>query len=87
MADFIINNGVLEKYTGEKDCIKVPEGITEIGLRAFQFSKSLRSVTVADGVTKIGRYAFFLCENLREVILPNGLTEVEREIFSFFSHF
>ena len=50
MSDFIVENGVLIKYTGSGAEVTVPSGITEIGARAFQLCKNLQSVTLSDGV-------------------------------------
>lgn len=36
MSDFIIENGVLKKYTGNKSVVNIPEGVTTIGRAAFQ---------------------------------------------------
>lgn len=34
--DFIINDGILEKYTGTAVNVAVPDGVTEIGMHAFE---------------------------------------------------
>ena len=34
-SDFVIENGILQKYTGSAACVTVPDGVTEIGNYAF----------------------------------------------------
>ncbi len=35
MQDFVIKEGVLDKYKGPGGDVVIPEGVTEIGNRAF----------------------------------------------------
>lgn len=39
--DFIIKNGVLQKYKGPGGDVTIPEGVTEIRAYAFQFCTDL----------------------------------------------
>ena len=48
--DFVIENGVLIKYTGDDTDVVVPEGVTIIGNNSFEFCE-LTSVVIPDGVT------------------------------------
>lgn len=50
----------------------IPDGVTEIGLGAFEGCTSLKSVTIPDSVTKIGCYAFNGCASLKSVTIPRG---------------
>lgn len=54
----------------------VPEGITEIGDRAFYDCDGLTSVTFADGLKKIGDEAFFDCDALRTVNIPESARSI-----------
>ena len=58
MQDFVIENGVLEKYKGPGGDVTIPEGVTEIGSSAFKDCANLTSVTIPEGVTEIGSSAF-----------------------------
>ena len=60
-SDFVIENGVLKKYNGPGGDVVIPDGVTEIGDRAFFRCGSLESVTIPDGVTHIGKRAFSRC--------------------------
>ena len=57
----------------------IPEGVTEIGERAFHDSGCLllRSVAIPGSVKKIGRSAFEECCNLTTIELPEGVETIE----------
>ena len=70
-SDFLIENGVLKKYTGPGGDVVIPEGVIAIGNSAFSDCKSLTSVTIPDGVREINSYAFSGCTSLAGVTIPN----------------
>lgn len=51
--DFVIEKGVLTKYTGPGGDVIILEGVTEIGEMAFHYCTNLTSVTIPEGVTEI----------------------------------
>lgn len=67
MGDFVIENGVLTKYTGPGGEVVITEGVTGIGSLAFLGCASLTSVTIPASVTEIGYGAFLGCNNLTAV--------------------
>lgn len=71
--DFVIENGVLKKYTGPGGEVMTPEGVMEIG-EAFSHCMDIESVFVSNGVTEIGTAAFMWCRNLTYVFIPDGVT-------------
>ena len=56
--------------------ITVPDGITEIGAKAFQALKSLRSITLPDSLTTIGYGAFAGCTSLESITIPENVKEL-----------
>ena len=64
------------------EAVRIPEGVTAIGTRAFLDCFSLRSVKLPEGLQSIGREAFFGCDSLLEVTLPEGLTNLGWNAFA-----
>lgn len=62
-------------------CYTIPDGVTEIGDRAFRGLISLERVIIRPGVTKIGICAFKGCTNLTSVIIPDSVTELGLSAF------
>ena len=52
--------------------IVIPEGVKEIGLRAFNGCTGLTSIVIPEGVTKIGRCAFLGCTSLTDIAVSVG---------------
>ena len=62
--------------------VKLPEGLSYIGARAFCDSPNLTEVKIPSTVTKIKEYAFSGCTRLTEIELPPQLEEVDGGLFS-----
>jgi hypothetical protein len=73
--DFDIDNGVLIAYRGSGGNVTIPDGVTEIGMSAFENS-NISSVTIPESVTKIDEEAFFECNKLTNVTIPKSVTEI-----------
>lgn len=54
---FVINNDILEKYTGSAEDVSIPEGVKEIWGTAF-FNKNPKTITIPGSLTTIGSGAF-----------------------------
>ncbi len=80
---FIINDGVLEKYTGREKFVFIPEGIREIGKDAFLWNSDIVEVEIPEGVTKIGDSAFDGCTRLSAVNIPSTVTEIGEAAFCY----
>ncbi len=81
-SDFIIENGILTKYTGPGGDVVIPEGVTSIGEKAFSFCSSLISVMIPKSVTSIGRLAFSNCNSLTDITIPKSVISIGRGAFS-----
>lgn len=66
----------LFRYLENLAGISLPNGVTEIGERAFYGCTSLRSVVIPEGVTEIGDSAFEDCKSLRSIVIPESVTEI-----------
>ena len=62
LSDFIINDGVLTKYVGTDPHVIIPEGVTQIGAKAFAVelgeTSSLETVVLPSTLRVIEKYAF-----------------------------
>lgn len=81
MNDFVIEDGVLIKYTGKGGNVVIPEGIAKIGKKAFFRKGKVNSVTVAEGTEEIGEQAFAGCRTLEWVKLPQSVKTICDEAF------
>ena len=74
--DFIIQNGVLRKYIGDKRNIVIPDGVKELADSVFSGFTKIKTVTVPEGVKKIGRRCFENCTHMKNCYLPDSLEEL-----------
>lgn len=79
-SNFVIENGVLTKYTGGEDDVVIPNGIISIGDGAF-WNCTMTSVSIPFGVTSIGESAFQNCPNLTSASIPSGVTSIGESAF------
>ena len=80
VKDFVIEDGVLEKYRGKDANVIIPDGINCIGECAFQ-RRNIESVVIPDSVSVIGDFAFFYCKKLRTVKFPRNLRIIGKMAF------
>ena len=59
----------------------IPQNVTSIASRAFDYCSALREVTIPDGVTSIGWCAFRGCTNLTSVTIPDGVKTLSSSVF------
>lgn len=81
-SDFVIEDGVLTKYTGSGGVVVIPNSVIKIGSCAFSNCSSLTNVTIPNGITEIKSCAFSNCSSLTNVIIPNSITEIGMSAFS-----
>ena len=60
----------------------IPDGVTELRLRAFVGCTCLTSVTIPESVTSIGDRAFYGCTGLTEVVIPDSVTIIDQYAFA-----
>lgn len=61
--------------------IALPEGLKNIGARAFFGCRSLAGVVIPNSVESIGKSAFAYCDSLRKVVMPRGIKNLKGDIF------
>lgn len=87
-SPFQVESGVIiEKNTGRlaaclafDDSITVPEGVTEIGARAF-YGLPVRGIILPDSVHAIGEAAFGECAALESIALPSAIRHLPPQAF------
>jgi hypothetical protein len=60
----------------------LPEGITTIGLEAFNDCENLKSITLPKSIDSIGIRTFAGCSSLTSIQIPDGVTCIEDYAFS-----
>lgn len=61
--------------------VRLPKGLTKIGVSAFQNCTSLTSVKIGKGVTLIGDCAFYDCTDLKNITIPDSVTSIGSNTF------
>ena len=80
MSDFVIENGVLKRYSGKSKEVIIPKEVIKIGDGAFA-GQTIEKVIIPDGVTVVGSYAFYECVHLIEVFIPKSAKLIEQYAF------
>lgn len=73
---FEIDGTTLISYTGETAVVEIPEGITEIGPKAFLKKDFITEVSLPESLTKIGGWAFGHCKKLTSIHIPDSVRSI-----------
>ena len=68
-------------YTREISQVVIENGLTTIGISAFENCTKLRTITIPDGVISIGERALYGCMNLTTVEIPDSVTTIGAQTF------
>ncbi len=82
IADFVIEENILEKYTGNEAVVEIPGGVTEIGKYAFAGNKTMTELIMPDSVVTIGENAFEKCVKLKKITFSRNLEEIKYQSFA-----
>jgi hypothetical protein len=66
-------NGIMEVY--------IPNGVVQIGSRAFMNCTGLSNINIPDGVVEIGSGAFMNCTGLSNINIPDGVVQIGDQAF------
>ena len=77
------NKEILISYPAarEGECFRVPDGVREIGSKAFCEMKHLTEVYLPESVEILPKHAFFFCASLKKVTMPREMAYLHREAF------
>ena len=86
-SDFVIENGVLEKYNGPGGDVVIPVGVTSISWWAFKDCNSLTSVTIPGSIVEIGNDSvgspFKKSIGLKSVVIMDGVKQIWANAFRY----
>lgn len=82
LPEFIINEGVLIRYTGKKQSVVIPDEVVEISRNAFDGCNYIVSLTIPLSIKQLKSSAFMNKTHLESVNLPEQLSEIPKFIFS-----
>ena len=71
--------------TQKKDSVErvvIEDGVTSIGIFAFQYCRRLTNITIPESVTSIGDSAFRYCSSLTSITIPESVTSIGNAAFS-----
>lgn len=74
--EFVITDGVLEKYNGIAAEVVIPDGVVALGDLAFDGNPTVEKICVPDTVETIGYSSFHSCANLRELHLGSSVSKI-----------
>lgn len=80
-AEFLVQDGILTKYVGNKTGVTIPLSVRGIGDGAFESCREILSINIPEGVTSIGECAFKDCESLGFINLPHSLISIGKGAF------
>lgn len=80
-SSFVIEDGVLKKYTGIKTVVTIPEGVKKIEKYAFRYNKEIEKVIFPTTLCDIGQWAFDGCKNLTTVKMSYRVKRVDDGAF------
>lgn len=82
-GDFVINNGILTRYTGNDGTVVIPDSVTEIADWVFWRRMAIIEVVFPETLVKIGNRAFFECRGLKSIAIPDSVESIGESAFSY----
>ena len=74
--EFVITDGVLEKYNGTAAEVVIPDGVIALGDLAFDGNSAVEKIYVSDTVGTVGYSTFRSCANLTELHLGSSVNKL-----------
>ena len=83
LRDFIVEDGVLERYVGDSEKVEIPDGVKEIGKFVFKGNSNICELFIPASVVKINEYALSDCHSLKKITIPGTVKVISDNAFSF----
>lgn len=80
-ADVVWNADATFGFNSMKE-IRIHEGVTTLGTRAFRYNESLQKIVLPESLQSIGSYAFGGMTKLTEINLPENITSISSYAFN-----
>ncbi len=81
-SEFVVDDqGVLVRYSGDEEEIKLPKSIKTISFGAFLDKSKIKKIVLPEGLKRIDEYAFYSCTSLEEVVIPDSVESIGRLAF------
>ena len=82
MEDYDSYNRPWERFKDDIKTVLIENGVTTVGVGAFDGCHNLTNVIIPDTAITIGDYAFYMCINLKNVIIPDGVGGIGMRTFA-----
>ncbi len=76
MTDFAGFDAPWRNYRSSINFLVIEDGVTTLGVNAFEGCTALESVEISDTVVVISEYCFYLCSSLTSVVIPDSVVSV-----------
>ncbi len=76
MDDYGYNNRPWEDFKDEIENVVINDGVTTVGIGAFELCVNVKSITIPESVTTIGGWAFSNCDHVAKLVIPEGIQEI-----------
>ena len=74
LTDFVVKDGVLQKYKGANKVVKIPKDVTCIGEGAFKDNDKIEEIVLSENVESIEKDSFKNCKNLKKISFNEKLS-------------
>ncbi len=81
--NFVIKDGELTAYNGNRKIVNIPEGVVSIADSCFEYNDNILEVNMPSTLKTISEDAFRDCNNLEFVNLNSGLEEIGSCAFQY----
>ena len=75
------NKQLFEEIKTNIKRVRIEDGVTSIGQKAFFGCSAMEEIIIPDGITIIRKQAFYGCTSLKSITLPDSVTDIADQAF------